>query len=69
MLVPAMVKRAIAMEFDTDLIAKVALAGFAGVLIGSILRASARWLMRSLLFIGIVIALYLGAQAFGVWGK
>jgi hypothetical protein len=69
MLVPAMAKRAIAMEFGTDLIAKLALAGFAGMLIGLILRASARWLMRSLLFIGMLTALYLGAQAFGVWGK
>jgi hypothetical protein len=64
-----MVKRAIAMEFGTDLIAKVVLAGFTGMLIGSIFRASARWLMRSLLFIGTLTALYLGAQAFGVWGK
>jgi hypothetical protein len=68
-LVPAMAKRAIAMEFSSDLIAKLALAGFAGVLIGSIIRASARWLMRSLLFVGILIALYFGAQAFGVLGK
>lgn len=69
MLVPAMAKRAIAMEFGTDLIAKIALAGFAGMLIGLFLRASARWLMRSLFVIGILTALYLGVQAFGIWGK
>jgi hypothetical protein len=67
--VPVMAKRAIAMEFGSDLIAKLASAGFAGVLVGSIIRTSVRWLMRSLLFVGILIALYLGVQAFGVLGK
>ena len=39
------------------------------MLIGLFLRASARWLMRSLFVIGILTALYLGVQAFGIWGK
>jgi len=57
------------MEFGTDLIAKLALPAIGGVLVVLILRASARWLMRSLMFMGVLTALYLGAKALGVLGK
>ena len=64
-----MEKRGGAMGLGTDLIGKFALAVIAGVLIGLMLRASARLLMRSLVFVGVLTALYLGAQALGVLGK
>jgi hypothetical protein len=66
---PATAKRGVAMEFDTDLIEKLALPVIGGVLVVLILRVSARWLMRSLMFIGVLTALCLGAQALGVFGK
>jgi len=66
---PATAKRGVAMEFCTYLIEKLALPVIGGVLVVLILRASARWLMRSLVFIGVLTALYLGAQALGVFGK
>ena len=61
-----MAKRGLAMEFGTDLIGKLALAVIGVVLFGLILRASARLLMRSLLLIGILTALYFGAEALWV---
>jgi hypothetical protein len=64
-----MARRGVLMEFHTDLIGKLALAVIAGFLVGWILRASARLLMRSLVFIGVLAALYFGAQALGVLGK
>ena len=64
-----MATRGVAMELRTELIGKLALAAIAGVLIGLFIRASARWLMRSLVFIGILAVLYFGAQALGVLGK
>jgi hypothetical protein len=57
------------MEFGTGLIEKLALPVIGAVLVALIVRASARWLMRSLVFIGILAALYLCAQALGVLGK
>ncbi len=57
------------MEFGTDLIEKLAVPVVGGVSVALILRASARWLMRFLTFIGVLTALYLGAQALGVFGK
>ncbi len=64
-----MARRGVAMEFRTELIGKLVLAAIAGVLIWLFLRASARWLMRSLVFIGVLAVLYFGAQALGVLGK
>jgi hypothetical protein len=64
-----MAKRGVAMHSSTDLIENLALLVMGGVLIALILRSGARWLMRSLMFIGILTALYLGAQALGVFGK
>ena len=66
---PATAKRGVAMEFCTYLIEKLALPVIGGVLVVLVLRAGARWLMRSLMFIAVLTALYLGAQAFGVLGK
>jgi hypothetical protein len=66
---PATAKRGVTMEFGTDLIEKLAAPVVGGVSVALILRASARWLMRSLMFIGVLTALYLGAQALGVFGK
>lgn len=62
-------RRGVPMGLSTDLIEKLALPLAGGVLIALMLRAGARWLMRSLMFIGILTALYLGAQALGVFGK
>jgi hypothetical protein len=66
---PATAKRGVAMELGTGLIEKLALFVIGGALIALIIRASARWLMRSLVFIGILTALYLCAQALGVLGR
>ena len=60
-----MATRGGAMELRTELIGKLALAAIAGVLIGPFIRASARWLMRSLVFIGMLTALYFGARRLG----
>jgi hypothetical protein len=57
------------MGLSNDLIVKLALPLIGGILVALILRAGVRWLMRSLMFIGALTALYLGAQALGVFGK
>jgi hypothetical protein len=44
----ATAKRGVAMEFDAGLIEKLALFVIGGALVALIIRASARWLMRSL---------------------
>jgi hypothetical protein len=66
---PETANRGVAMEFGTALIEKLALFVIGGALIALIIRASARWLMRTLVFIGIITALYLCAQALGVLGR
>jgi len=66
---PATAKRGVAMEFGTGLIEKLALFAIGGALLALIIRASAWWLMRSLVFVGILTALYLCAQAFGILGR
>jgi hypothetical protein len=64
-----MTNRGVAMEFVTVLIEKLALPAIGGVLVVLIFRASARRLMRSLMIIGVLTALYLSAKAFGILGK
>jgi hypothetical protein len=66
---PATAKRGVAMEFGTGLIEKLALFVIGGALVALIIRASARWFMRSLVLFGILTALYLCAQAFGILGR
>jgi len=58
---PATAERGVTMEFGTDLIEKLAPPVLGAVSVALILRASARWLMRCLMFIGVLTALYLGA--------